>query len=99
MTTARRVVGTALLVATVALPAARRRAAPQAPPDPPREGLEQFEGVIDHGRQTNDVRSDLYVRAARALEAGTPGRPKRCTGTPSPNTPPTRTGSRPWGPA
>jgi tetratricopeptide (TPR) repeat protein len=50
------------------LPGACRRA---APPAPPREELEHFEGVIDHGRQTNDpVRSDLYVRAARALETG-----------------------------
>src|SRR5262249_23105400 len=61
---------TALLLAFLALLAGCQPAASPAPAAREQE-LTHFDGVVDHGRQTTDpVLSDLYVRAARALEAG-----------------------------
>jgi Tfp pilus assembly protein PilF len=78
----------ALLTALFILPAACQRSEPpaqgpieihplgkpEAGGPPAREDLAHFEGVIDHDRQTfHSARSDLYVRAARALQRGDAG--------------------------
>jgi tetratricopeptide (TPR) repeat protein len=61
---------TAILCLLAVLPACSRgRASGQHSRD-----LQHFEGAIEHGRTTTDmVKSDLYVRASRALESGDAG--------------------------
>ena len=57
-----------LVLGVVVLLAAFHRS---APPAQPTKKLAHFEGIIDYSKQTHDpVKSDLYVRAAQALEAG-----------------------------
>lgn len=74
MASMQRLAGTAVVVALLAAAFVVQRAGtarPLADPAPTNKTLEHFDGTIDHGRHTLDpVRSDLYVRAARALEAG-----------------------------
>jgi tetratricopeptide (TPR) repeat protein len=65
---ARRALGFISLLIALALLSACNRSSPPAAAD---QQLQHFEGAIDNSKQTYDkVKSDLYVRASRALEAG-----------------------------
>jgi tetratricopeptide (TPR) repeat protein len=59
--------GTISFVLALALQPACNRSSPGSSTD---QQLQHFEGAIDHSKQTYDaVKSDLYVRASRSLEA------------------------------